>query len=155
MTRPRVAGDLLRPRLRLAQGLAGQHHLGAERLGVGDLEEGGVLGHDDSGGNAEPRRVIGDGLGVIAGRHGDHAAARLLGAERGELHQRAAVLERVGELQILELEIDLGPGQRRELRRGNRRGADHMVAKRRLRRLDFSEADFGVMTWGGGGDRHR
>jgi hypothetical protein len=48
---------------------------------------------------------------VIAGAHRDHAAAALGGGERRELVQRAALLERGGELQVLELEEDFRAGE--------------------------------------------
>ena len=62
----------------------------------------------------KPRRVIGHRLGVVAGRHGDDAAVALGLAERGQLVQRAAVLERIGDLQVLVFDVDLGAGQRRQ-----------------------------------------
>ena len=57
--------------------------------------------------------MIGDRLGVIAGRHRDDAAAALLGAQRCKLDAGAALLERVGDLQILVLDENLGAGERR------------------------------------------
>jgi hypothetical protein len=41
---------------------------------------------------------------MVAGAHGDDAAAALGRAERKQLVQRAALLERGGELQVLELQ---------------------------------------------------
>jgi hypothetical protein len=51
---------------------------------------------------------------VVAGAHGDHAALALRRREREQLVQRPALLERGGELQVLELEEDLGAGELRE-----------------------------------------
>jgi hypothetical protein len=45
---------------------------------------------------------------VVAGAHGDHAAAPLVGGKRQQLVQRAALLEGGGELQVL-----LGGGKAR------------------------------------------
>ena len=47
----------------------------------------------DPAANPEQRRVIGDRLGMIAGRHGDDAALALRLRERGELGARTALLE--------------------------------------------------------------
>ena len=63
-----------------AMRLAFEHDLGAVRLRRLDLHERRRHRHDDGGGDAEPRRVVGDRLGVVAGRHGDDAARALLGA---------------------------------------------------------------------------
>src|SRR5690606_18341395 len=64
--------------------------------------------------DAEPRRVVGDRLRVVAGAHGDDAAPPLVGGEREELVERAALLEGGGELQVLELEEDLRAREARE-----------------------------------------
>jgi hypothetical protein len=47
---------------------------------------------------------------MIASRHGDHAAPPLVLGERGELDEGAAILERIGNLQVLVFDIDLGAG---------------------------------------------
>ena len=80
-------------RLRLGHALAVEHHLGAMRAGRRHLHQRRRHRHHDGRRNLEPRRVIGHRLRVIAGRHGDDAAAALGVAERGELVERAAVLE--------------------------------------------------------------
>jgi hypothetical protein len=58
--------------------------------------------------------VVRDRLRVIAGAHRDHAAAALVGGQRQELVQGAALLERGGELQVLELEEDARAGEPRQ-----------------------------------------
>ena len=60
--------------------------------------------------------MVGDRLRVVAGAHGDHAALALVSRERQQLVQRAALLERGGELQVLELEAHLGAGERDSVR---------------------------------------
>ena len=50
--------------------------------------------------------MIGDGLRMIAGRRGDHAARPLLGGQLEQLVERAAFLVGGGELQVLELQPD-------------------------------------------------
>ena len=62
----------------LGQVGAVQHDAGAEHLGALHLHERRVRGHHDGGLDAEPGRVAGDGLGVVAGRHGDDTAAPLV-----------------------------------------------------------------------------
>ena len=111
LRKPALACQLFDARLRLADRFAVQHHLGAMRARRRHLHDGRGHRHDDGGRDVQPRRVIGDRLGMVAGRHGDDAA-RLLGcAERSELHQRAAVLERIGDLQVLVFDVDLGAGE--------------------------------------------
>ena len=83
--------------------------------------------------------MIGHRLGVIAGRHGDHAAAALVGGECGELHAGAAFLERVGDLQILVFHEHVGAGQRRQRRRRQYRRAQHMARDRAPGSLDIGK----------------
>ena len=97
--------------LGLGDGLAGEHDMGAEGARRRHLHVGRRLGHDDGRGDAEPGRMVGDRLGVVAGRHGDDAGGALLGRQRQELGQRAAFLEGVGDLQVLVFDPDLGAGQ--------------------------------------------
>jgi hypothetical protein len=59
--------------------------------------------------------VIGDGLGVVARRHGHHAAAALLLVQQQQLVERAPLLEGGDELEVLELHHHRAPqdlGQR-------------------------------------------
>jgi hypothetical protein len=56
--------------------------------------------------------VIGDALRVVAGRAGDDAGAPLLRREPRELVERAALLERGGELQISESVRECASGVR-------------------------------------------
>ena len=95
----------------LEQVVAFKQHRRAVHARIADLGIGRALRHHDRRRNAEPRRVVGDRLCVVAGAHRDHAAAALRGREGKELVQRAALLERGGELQVLELEEDLGAGE--------------------------------------------
>ena len=67
--------------------------------------------------------MVGDRLGMIAGRHANHAAPALVLAKRGELDEGAAVLERIGDLQVLVFDVDLGAGEGGEFRRRQHRGA--------------------------------
>ena len=101
-------------------------HLGAEPAGGGDLHERRRLRHDDGRRNAEPLGVVGDGLGVVAGRHGDDAARAFVRRQRQQLDQRAALLERGGRLQILVFDPDVGAGQ--PDRRGAGRNGVRMTA---------------------------
>ena len=75
-------------------------------------------------------------LGVVAGRHGDHAArARSASRQQRQPVGRAAFLEGAGRLQVLELQQDLGAGGAARSRRsgsvGVRRTRPAMRAGRR------------------------
>jgi hypothetical protein len=109
--------------LAFGQRFAFQNDLGAKSLGCLDLHERRRDWHHDGGRNAETARVIGDSLGMVAGRHRDDATAALVLAERGEFHERAAVLEGIRHLQVLVLDENLGAGEARKLRRSQYRGA--------------------------------
>ena len=122
----RSRGDLLGAHLRVRHGLAVQHHGGAVRFGRGDLHERRRHRHHDGRRNVQPPGVIGDRLRVIAGRHRDDAARAFGFAQRGELHERAALLERVGDLQVLVFDPHLRAGELRQLRRGQHRRAQHL-----------------------------
>ena len=86
------------------QGFAVQHHGGAPGPGADHLGGRGEQRHDDDGADPEQAGVPGDGLGVVAGGHGDDAGAALLGRQQGEAVGGAAFLEGADGLQVLELE---------------------------------------------------
>ena len=71
-----------------------QHDPGAQLPGALHLHERRVGRHDDGGVDAEPGGVVGDGLGVVAGRHGHDARGPLAVVEREQLVERAPLLER-------------------------------------------------------------
>src|SRR5579871_3811341 len=96
-----LGDDRGHPILAFAQGLADKHHPGAVGFRRLHLYEGGRDRHDDRGWHIEALRLTGDRLGVIAGRHADHAAPALLVGEGGKLDDGTAILERVGDLQVL------------------------------------------------------
>ena len=117
-------------RLRFGESFALKDDVAASRLGRLDLHERCRHRHDDGCRDAEPPRVISHRLGVIAGRHRDHAAAALVGVERAKLDAGAALLERIGDLQILVFDVDLGAGQRRKRRRRQDRRPQHVAGDR-------------------------
>ena len=126
-------------RLRLADGLAVEQHLRAMRLGRRHLHERRRHRHHDGRGDPQARRVVGDRLGVVAGRHGDDAARPLGRRQRGELGARAALLERVGDLEIFVFDEDLGAGQRRQPRRRQHRRAQHVAGDDAPRGFDVGK----------------
>jgi hypothetical protein len=73
-------------------------------------------------------------------------------AERGELHERTAILEGTGELEALAFDVDLGAGQPGQLRGCDGRRADDLALEHHSRRLDLFKAD--MASLGFGGDRH-
>ena len=86
--------------------------------------------------------MIGDALGMVAGRHRDHPGAAFVLAEALQFVQRAALLERAGRLQRLELQEDFAAGHLAQSCGPHRRGAHHRAGDR-----PFGAADIG--------DRHR
>ena len=65
------------------------------------------LGHDDFGLDAEALAVIGDGLGMISRRGGDHPSGAIEEREAQEFIESAALFERAGHLQAFKLEKGL------------------------------------------------
>jgi hypothetical protein len=106
-------GEAARVLARFEQILAFQYHGGAVHLGILDLGVRRAPRHHDGRGNREARRVVGHGLRMVAGAHRDDAAVAFGLGERKQLVQRAALLERGSELQVLELEVDLGADEAR------------------------------------------
>ena len=79
------------------------------RGGYLDLRSG--EGHHDLGADAALGSVKGYALGVIAGAGGDDSALALGFAEGEELVEGAALFERAGSLEVLELEMQRQPGE--------------------------------------------
>ena len=101
-----LLGELQAGDARVLEGVADEDDLGAEAARVLDLHARGEARHDDRRRDAHALRVVGDRLGVVAGRDREHALGALGGRELRHLVERAALLERGGELQVLELEED-------------------------------------------------
>jgi hypothetical protein len=135
--------DRLGARLRFGERLAVEHDVGAMRLGGFDFHERRRHRHDNGGGDIQAPGVIGHRLGMVAGRHGDDAAAALFGRQGGELDAGAALLERIGDLQILVFDEDLGTGKRRQRRRGQERRAQHMAVDGAPGGLDVGQRHHG------------
>ena len=85
--------------------------------------------------------VIGDALGVVAGRHGHHAPGPLLGRELQEPVEGAPVLERRRVLQVLELQPQVGAGDDRQRLRPQGGRADHVAADGGRRPQDVAVPD--------------
>jgi len=125
----------------IRQRLALEHHGGTMDLGVLDFRVRRTLGHDDDGRDAQARGVIGDGLSMIAGAHGNHTAPALGVGQGRELVERAALLERSGELQVLELEVELAAGDARQRLARQERGALNRAFDARRRGADGLQRD--------------
>ncbi len=97
---------------------------GAEGADARLLHVGRGARHEDGGGDAQRLGGVGHAEPVVAGRRGHHAAALRLGGEGGERVERAAQLERAGDLAILELEVHVAAGGRREGRAQDQGRAD-------------------------------
>ena len=78
------------------------------------LTDGAKRGITIVAGDAHPLGVVRDRLRVVAGRHREHAVRTLVGGQLRHLVERAALLERRGELQVLELQEDLAAGELRQ-----------------------------------------
>jgi hypothetical protein len=117
---------------------------GAEAARLLNLGERRVRRHHDRGHDAKVAAVVGDALGVVARRGGDHAGPHLRILKPVQLVVGAAVLERARVLQVLELEIHLGAERFRELWCGNQRRLD-----------DHAREDFGCGADVVDGDGHR
>jgi len=113
----------------------------AVALRVTHLHVGRVLRHDDGRRDAESPGVVGDALGVIARRHGDHPGAPLRGAEAGELVVGAALLEGGRELQVLELQPHRRAGDLGERERGPAGRALHLPGDAAGCFLDLRDGD--------------
>ena len=113
----------------LGQGLAVQHHLAAQLAGIAHLGEWRVARHHDNAFDAQPGGVIGHALGVVTGRHRHHTRGALGGAQRQQLVERAALLEAGGELEVLELQPDLGTGDLRQHPRMGAGRTQHLPAQ--------------------------
>ena len=118
-----------------------QNHIGAVTARRRDLDERRGQGHENLGPDAELAGMVGHALGVISGRGRDHALGAFFGAEQEQLVQRAALFERAGSLQVVELQIDVvGGGLRKRLRTRAGRKVDR-VANTAQGRLDVVESD--------------
>ena len=69
-----LLGQLQRVAARLVQRVAVQHDFGAEAAGALHLHPGREARHHDHRAQAQPLRVVGHALRVVARAHGDHAA---------------------------------------------------------------------------------
>ena len=93
---------------------ANQHDFGSVTARCGDLGDRRGQRHADFGGDASLGGVVRDGLRVIAGGGGDYTSAALLVRQQKNLIECAALLERTGHLQVIELEEDGVSGEVRE-----------------------------------------
>ncbi|MNX87075.1 hypothetical protein D3C86_1189880 [compost metagenome] len=136
-----LAGQLVAPRLGIVKRVPGQHHLGAETTRIGDLDRGREARHHDHGGHAHALRMVGHALGVVAGGHGDHAFGALVVGQRQHAVQCAAFLEGRGELQVLELQPDLGAEDVGQRAGQGKRGLQHLPAQVFAGGLDGGDID--------------
>ena len=103
--------DFVRARFRFSKFFAEKHDGRAEFLAIADLDQRRELRHHHGRGNAEQSALIGERLRVIAGGGGDDASLFLLGRKLDEGVARAAFLETAGALEVIELAVNLHPGE--------------------------------------------
>ena len=132
----------------LVKALAKQHHLGAEAARALELDGGGVHRHDDHRVQTEALRMVRHALCMVAGRgrndaRGGHAR-RGCGIDHPEQFvERAALLERGRELQVLELQEDLRPSQLGQRFRLDTGRVQHLAGNAQRRRFDVGQGDVG------------
>ena len=114
----------------IVERLTCQLDIGAIALGLFHLGEGRRLRHHDGCRDLKALGVICGRLGMVAGRHGDHADALLLIVKAAQFDEGAPVLERVCDLEVLVFDIDFRPGKLRELWRGQSGCLDHLAVER-------------------------
>ena len=108
------AASVERGRERAGEVVADEHHFGAMDFGAGDLGERRAGRHDDRRRDAEPVGVVGEALRVVSGGRRHDAAWRGRVREGEQEVERAPLLERGRELQVLELQPDAGAGDLRQ-----------------------------------------
>ena len=86
---------------------AGHNEVGAVPTGVFHLHHRRAHGHHYGRRDTEALCVVGDTLGVVAGRHRNHPALPLVGRQGQEPIERPAFLEARGKLEVLEFEPDV------------------------------------------------
>lgn len=85
-----------------------ENHLGPELARILDLDVRRMARHDHGGEDTQLLGVIGNGLGMVAGRHGNDPRFALLRGQSQKLDQGTPVLEGSRELSILKLEPHIG-----------------------------------------------
>ena len=128
-------------RARIVEALAVQHDGRAERARALDLHRRREARHHDGRADAEALRVPGHALRVVAGRHRHHAAAAFGGTQLRQPVQRSALLERGGELQVLELQEHRRAGDLGERARQQARRVRQVCGEARRGSLDVGELD--------------
>ena len=104
-----------------------------------DLDVGRLLRHDDVRGNAERGGRVGDGLGVVAARVGDHSPRPGGRIEVTDRVERTTDLERADRLQVLRLDPQRALGV--PPRGGQQRRAHHRPADAVCGRPDVIDRD--------------
>ena len=104
-----------------------QNDLCAQVLGPPDLGEGGAFRHVDGRRDVQSPGVIGHALGVVTGRGGDDAARTFVIRQAAQLDPGATDLERARDLQILQLQINIGAGRPRQPAHRQGRGANDLT----------------------------
>ncbi|MGC4050535.1 MAG: hypothetical protein QM757_14255 [Paludibaculum sp.] len=123
-----------------------EYNFGAVAAGGRDLDQWGGQRHADAGADAAGGGVIGDGLGVVAGRGCDDAAGLLLFCQSEDPVEGSAFLERPGALQVLQFEVEFVAGERREGLGVDQRRESNGFADACEGLLDVDESDHWAST---------
>ena len=127
---------------RFVKAVTVQHHFSAKAACAFHLHRGRGARHHDHRAQAQALRVVRHALRVVAGGRGDHAAdGHTRFDQRGQLVERAALLEGRGELQVLELQEDLGGQDLAQGARFDTGRVQHLAGQAAGGRFDVFEAD--------------
>mmetsp|Transcript_39458 Transcript_39458/g.100006 ORF Transcript_39458/g.100006 Transcript_39458/m.100006 type:complete len:332 (-) Transcript_39458:742-1737(-) len=91
---------------RLGEVLAGQHHVGAQRLAAADFGQRRRLRHDDSYGDLQVAAMVAERQTVVAGRGSHHAAPFLVCRQKQHCITGASLLEAASGLIVLPFQKD-------------------------------------------------
>ena len=121
---PALAHERERMRVCGVETVTVEHDFGTVTARARHFDLGCESWHHDHRRNRKPVRVVGNTLRMIAGRRGDYTGFTLAIAQCEQSRQRSAFLECRGELQVLELEVDLRTGELRQRSRVQARRID-------------------------------
>src|ERR1700733_3127916 len=107
----------------------------------GYLYDGRRKRHANLRSNSPPGCVIGDGLGMVTGRGGDHALEALLRGQQQNLVKRSPLLVGAGDLEVFEFEENRVAGQLRKCLRTHERRQEYRVANPACSGLDRLECN--------------
>ena len=138
---PALANQPCRIFLGRIEVLAVQQNLGAEVARVHHFHVRRETRHDDHRRHAKTLRMIGNALRMISGRYRNHATLARGGIQRQQPVESTPLLERGGELLVLELQVQLRPGNIGKRTREQARSLDNITCNRLRRGADVFQSN--------------